>query len=575
MYISDYRRRTQAAFLVFLVFFLLSLARLLYIQFFRGQYLTDLAQKQHNFFLELEPRRGTVYDTNLKPQAVNLACDSIYAAPRQMSETDKTRIIEALLPVLKSDRSFLQERLSRNKSFVWIARKVSAEQSEAIRKLNLKGLGFIKESKRCYPNDYLSSQIIGFANIDNKGLEGLELAYDHYLRGSPGWALLLRDARSKSLDLNQRMSASRDGADVVLTIDEVIQYIAERELDKAYRSSRARGASIIVMNPYTGAILAMANRPTFDLNHPADASKDQMRNRAVCDMFEPGSVFKIVTASAALQEARVDEQSRFFCENGEYRFANHTLHDHRSHGWLTFQEVIEQSSNIGTCKVAQLVGPETLCRYIKAFGFGSRTGIDLPGEIPGKVKDARNWSSTSITAVPMGQEVGVTALQLACAISVIANGGTLMKPYIVQEIRDARGRRIEVSGPQVVTENVLSPETCARVRKLLIGVVENGTGKMAKMDDFTAAGKTGTAQKVEPNGTYSHDKFIASFIGFAPAENPAAVIVVMIDEPRGTYFGGTVSAPVFKNVASEVIKYLKAKQKTVDVVSLDETFSSR
>ncbi|MDD5347806.1 MAG: penicillin-binding transpeptidase domain-containing protein, partial [Candidatus Omnitrophica bacterium] len=386
---------------------------------------------------------------------------------------------------------------------------------------------------------------------------------------------LVRDARSKNLDLNPRMSAPRDGFDLVLTIDEIIQYIAERELEKAFRTSRARGASIVVMDPATGAILAMANRPTFDLNHPSGAGKEQMRNRAVCDMFEPGSVFKIVTAAAALQEAKVDERSRFFCENGEYRFASHTLHDHRPHGWLTFREVIEQSSNIGTCKVAQLVGPEMLYRYIKAFGFGSKTGIDLPGEIPGKVKEVRRWSKTSITAVPMGQEVCVTSLQLACALSVIANGGTLLKPYIVAEIRDPRGQAIEVSGPQVVSERVLSPETCARVRKLLIGAIESGTGKMARMDDFTAAGKTGTAQKVESNGTYSHDKFIASFIGFAPAENPAAVIVVTVDEPRGTYFGGTVSAPVFKNVAGEIIKYLKAKQKTVDIVSLDETFSSR
>jgi cell division protein FtsI (penicillin-binding protein 3) len=356
---------------------------------------------------------------------------------------------------------------------------------------------------------------------------------------------------------------------VVLTLDEVIQFIAERELDKAYKSYHAKSAIIIVMDPHTGAILALANRPTFDLNGHKKAERDQIRNRSICDLFEPGSVFKIVTASAALQEQKVAEADRFFCENGTYRVANHILHDHQPHGWLTFREVIEQSSNIGTTKVAQILGPDIIYQYVRNFGFGSKTGIDLPGEIAGMIKQPRFWSKTSIGAVPIGQEVGVTALQLASAISVIANGGQLMKPYIVKEIRDKYGETIRQVQP-VIVRNAISVDTAARVKKILTTAVENGTGKLAKIQGFTAAGKTGTAQKLEANGAYSHNKFVASFIGFAPAEDPVIAIAVVVDEPHPYYFGGVVAAPVFKNVATDVLRYLKMKQSVNKVMALNE-----
>lgn len=573
MYIENYSRRTKAAFLLFFILLILSSARLFYIQFKSSKYLASLAKKQQNFFMELEPRRGTIYDANLKPQAVNLACDSVYGSPNEIPEKEKEFIIKKLIPILNVEESYLKSRLSRNKSFIWLCRKITPQQAQAIKKLNFKGIGFIKESKRCYPNSYLASQIIGFAGLDNNGLEGLEMYYDSYLKGQAGWAVLLRDARSKKLDLYEKMMMPRDGYDLVLTIDEVIQYIAEKELDKAFRMYRAKAASIIVMDPKTGRILAMANRPDFDLEDRQTINIEKARNRAVCDLFEPGSVFKIVTASAALEEKKVTEQDRFFCENGKYQVANHILHDHRPHGWLTFKEVIEQSSNIGTCKVAQKLGLEVLYRYIKLFGFGTKTGIDLPGEISGIAKDSRGWSKTSISAIPMGQEVGVTALQLANAISVIANGGFLMKPYIVNQIRDKQGQTIKSFSP-IVVRQVLSPETSARVKKILIGVLENGTGKLARLTDFTAGGKTGTGQKLEPNGSYSHDKFMASFIGFAPAEDPQLAVVVVIDEPRGNYFGGVVAAPVFKNVCSDALRYLKNRENTNDVMAFHEVYSA-
>lgn len=569
MYIVNYRRRVHAVFLFFFVFLIICIARLFFIQIFHSNYFAEIAQKQHSLFVELEPRRGTIYDLNLKPQAVNVSVDSLYASPSTIPDKDKDLIIKQLIPILNVNYAYLKDRLYRKKSFVWLARKISPLQSEAIKRLNIKGLDFFKESRRSYPNSYLASQVIGFCGLDNLGLEGAELYYDNYLQGMPGWALILRDARQKKLDLEQRMAMPSDGYNLILTIDEVIQYIAERELDKAFKVFHAKGASLIVMDPHTGAILAMVNRPTFDLNQYNNVDKDYRRNRSISDLFEPGSVFKIVTASAALEEKKVVEEDKFFCENGAYRVGGHTLHDHRPHGWLTFREVVEQSSNIGTVKVAQILGPEALYRYIKLFGFGVKSGVDLPGEISGMIKEPRFWSKTSISAVPMGQEVGVTALQLASAISVIANGGQLMKPYIVKEIRDKQGEVIKAF-PPVAARKVISGDTANRVKKMLTGVVEEGTGKLAKIKGFSAAGKTGTAQKLEPNGAYSHNKFMASFIGFAPAEEPVITVVVIVDEPRPYYFGGVVAAPVFKNVAGDVLKYLKGRGPITEALVLDE-----
>lgn len=530
-----------------------------FIQFFRSDYLASLAKKQHNLFIELEPRRGTIFDANFHPLAFNVAVDSLYGSPNEIPDKDKPGLINKLSGILKLDYTYLRDKLNRKKSFVWLARKITPEQTQAIRALKIKGIDFIKESKRSYPNGYLLSHIVGFAGLDNAGLDGIELNYDLYLKGEPGWALFLRDARQKKLDIWEKMILPKDGFDVVLTIDDVIQFIAERELDKVYKATHAKGASIVVMDPHTGAILALANRPTFDLNEYREAPKESMRNRAIADMFEPGSVFKIVTASAVIEEGKVSEEQRFFCENGSYKIAGHVLHDHTSHGYLSFREVIEQSSNIGTCKIAQILGQDSLYQYVKKFGFGDKSGIDMPGEISGSIKNPSFWSKTSITAIPMGQEVGVTALQLTAAISVIANGGNLMKPYVVKEIKDKMNVRIKAFSP-VFVRKVMSLDTSFRVRKILIGAVEEGTGKLAKIPGVSIAGKTGTAQKIEPGGAYSHDKFVASFIGFTPAEDPLIAMAIIVDEPHPYYFGGVVSAPVFKNTASDILRYLKTKE---------------
>jgi len=550
--------------LVFFIFLLLCVGRLFFIQFFRSSYLTSIAKKQHNQLVELEPRRGTIYDCNLKAQAFNMSMDSLYAVPGEIK--GKENVINQLNSILGLKRSYLEDRLNRKKSFIWLARKLNPDKSATIKKLNIKGLGFLKETKRIYPNSYLASHIIGFSGMDNVGLEGVERDYNRHLKGIPGWAIFLRDARQKKLDIWEKMVVPVDGEDLVLTIDEVIQYIAERELDKAFKDFHAKGASIIVMDPHTGRILALANRPTYDLNDHSEVSKDSMRNRAICDLFEPGSVFKIVTASGALEEKKVTEEDVFFCENGTYKVGGRILHDHMPHGLLTFRQVIEESSNIGTVKVAQLLGPDKLYHYVRAFGFGSKLGIDLSGEISGMISPPKLWSKTSITSIPMGQEVGVTALQLASAISVIANGGQLMKPYIIDSVRDIQGRLIKQNKP-VLIHKVISIDTAMRIKKILTGVIEEGTGKLAKVSGFSAAGKTGTAQKLEPNGTYSHNKFVASFIGFSPAEDPILTIVVIVDEPHPSYFGGVVAAPVFQKVASDAIRYIKGNELPLEALA--------
>ncbi len=555
MYIKEYPRRFYCIFFIFLIFFICLVGRLFFIQFYTGRYLSALAKKQQNLFIELEPRRGIIYDSRMRPLAINIVMDSLYACPRAIK--DKEDIADTLAPILKSDRSYLENRLSRNKYFIWLARKISPAQAEQIRALKKKELGFIKENKRGYPNGYLAAHVIGFVDLDNRGLEGLELLYDKYLRGVPGWAVFFRDARQNKLDLWQQMVPPKDGYDLVLTIDEVIQYIAERELDRAFKTFHAAGASIVVLDPYSARVLAIASRPSFDLNSVSSVSLDVRRNRAICDLFEPGSVFKIVTASAALEEDKVKEEDKFFCENGSYRVANNILHAHTTHGWLTFREIIEQSSNIGTTKVAQTLGPQIIYRYARLFGFGNATAVDLPGEINGMLKEPKFWSKTSIAAIPIGQEVGVNSLQLAVAISAIANGGNLMRPYIVERIQDKNRTVIKENGPLLV-RRVISENTASRMRSILQGAVQQGTGKLAKPADFTAAGKTGTAQKLEADGRYSHNKFVASFIGFAPAEEPLIAIAVVIDSPRPYYFGGVVAAPVFKKVAEDVLKYLKA-----------------
>jgi len=545
-------------FLFLIVCLIISSAKLTFIQIFRSKHLANLAQKQHNYLIKLEPVRGAIYDQRLKSLAFNVTVSSLYANPRMMTDKAKKAAIKMLPSIINADREFIEKRLNKKKYFVWLARKLPAEIAKKVKRLKIKGLSFKKESKRYYPNQSLAAHIIGFAGTDNVGLEGIELKYNNFLKGEVGWSQILRDAKQRELLIEKNYVAPTDGFNLILTIDETIQYLAERALEEAYQKHNAKGGSIIIMNPRTGEILALANRPTYDLSNVRNSKEASRTNRAVSFMYEPGSVFKIVTAAAALEEGIAKEEDVFYCENGAYRVANHTLHDHRPHKNLTFKEVFEKSSNIGVTKIAQKLGPDKIYEYAKKFRFGLPTGIDLKGEVRGILKPPSKWSKTSIGAIPIGHEVTVTPLQLVCAISAIANNGVFMKPFVVKYIKDNNDQTIKSFEPEVL-DQVISEETARRVTAILTGVVENGTGRRAKIDGVAVAGKTGTAQKVV-NGTYSHGKFDASFIGFAPADDPKVAVVVVFDEPHPNHYGGTVSAPVFKKVVEDVLKYLKTSE---------------
>ncbi len=550
------RKRQLAVFVFFILSLSILVLRLLYIQVVKHGFYKKIADEQHTVSLEIAPKRGTIFDRNMKVLAVNLHSDSIFANPRIMK--DKRKAAGAISRILGLSEDFVYERLSKNKSFVWIKRKVSPEASARIKALKIGGIDIIQESERSYPDKALACHVIGTVDIDNNGLEGLELYYDKYLKGEPGWVVSTRDAKRKLLESYQyEYIPPKNGLNLVLTIDEVIQSIAERELAKTFNKFNAKGASIVVMDPRTGDILALANMPNYDLNDAKNRSKESIRNRAINDFFEPGSVFKIVAASAVLEEKAVGLSDKFDCENGEWHMGRRILHDHTPHGIMTFKEIIEKSSNIGTVKVALRMGQEKMYKYMKLFGLYEKTGIDLPGEVSGINRPIKGWSKVSMYAIPMGQEVTTTALQLTCAIAVIADNGYRVRPRVVRQITDPAGRVIK-EFPVNVPNRVLSTDTVLKMRSVLNGVVNSGTGKKAKMEDYESGGKTGTAQKVE-QGTYSHNRFVGSFIGFAPVDKPVLAVVVCVDEPHPVYYGGDVAAPVFRNVVNDTLRYLSLK----------------
>lgn len=557
MHNGIFRARQLVIFLFFLVSLSLLVLRLAYLQVIRHPFFAAIANEQHTVSMELPAKRGAIFDRNMRVLAVNLNVDSVYVNGREIKY--KRKVARLLASALDLDEQYVFERVSRDKLFVWLKRRIPPEEAARVKRLKLKGVGFIKESKRFYPNRDSACHVVGIADIDNRGLEGLELVYDRYLKGENGWLTSTQDARQKLLkSYRDDFLLPRNGLSLVLTIDEVIQSIAERELAAAFKKHHAKGASIIVIDPTNGDILALANLPAFDLNAPAGRPIESIRNRAINDFFEPGSVFKVITASAILEEHAVDVNDTFDCENGEWHVARRVLHDHTPHGVMTFREIIEKSSNIGTLKAASRLGAAKMYQYMRAFGFYEKSGIELPGEVIGMNRPLARWSSVSMYAIPMGQEVTTTVLQLARAIAVVADNGYLVKPRIVKEIINDKGETVKEFPPRA-TRKVLSPVIAAKVRGILEGVIESGTGKKARIEEYAAGGKTGTAQKVEPGGVYSHERFVASFIGFAPVARPQLAVAVCFDEPRPVYYGGDVAAPVFKNVVDASLKYLNAK----------------
>jgi cell division protein FtsI (penicillin-binding protein 3) len=468
--------------------------------------------------------------------------------------------------VLDLDAASLASRLSEAKEarrgFVWLARKVDAERAEAVRALKLKGVYSIEEQKRRYPNGPLAAHVLGYIGGEEKGeekgLAGVEQIYDASLKGEAGSLVFDKDARRKAFESEGR--APSDGRTVVLTIDQTVQYIVERELAAAVERTHAKSGASVVLDPRTGEILALANAPTFDPNEAAGTSAEARRNDALQNIYEPGSTFKVVAYAASLEEKLITPETRIECP-GSIALPGRVVHDH-AHGSLTATEALAKSSNVAAIKLGQRLGNDRLYSYIRRLGFGSKTGVELPGETAGLVRPVSKWQPGSIGSVPIGQEVGVTPVQMAAAYAAVANDGVRVAPHLVREVRDAEGRVVEQSQPE--QRRVVSEETARELRGMLESVTLKGTAKAARLEGYTAAGKTGTAQKVDPKThAYSQTKYVASFVGFAPVDKPAAIIIVVLDEPEGLHQGGQVSAPVFSAIADQILPYLDVMPDTV------------
>jgi cell division protein FtsI (penicillin-binding protein 3) len=528
--------------------------RLGYLQLVRhGDYLAR-AQRQQQRTIEITPQRGIIYDRNMHPLAMSVGVKSAFAVPAEIA--DESLAAHLLSGIVNVPQEVLEARFQSSRSFAWISRKLPPEKVEAVAALNLKGVYFQEENQRFYPKRDLAAHVLGFVDTDEKGLGGIESEFDGLIRGKSEKIIVMADARQRWFDGSE---AQRErGASVVLTLDEKIQYIAQRELTAAIDKTHAQAGSVIVMNPNNGEILALANWPRFNPNAATSAPPEARMNRSVSAVYEPGSTFKLITLAAAFDQGLIRSDDVFDCENGAIILAGHRIHDHKRFGLLTVADILAKSSDVGAIKIALLLGPQKFYEYIRGFGFGALTGVDMPGESRGLLHRPDNWSGISIGSVSMGQEVGVTPIQLITAVSAIANGGTMYRPHVVQTLR--RSTKV-IAGDgflaQMEPHRVIRPETAATLRRLMEGVVLGGTGVLARLDGWTAAGKTGSAQKIDPaTGRYSRNNFVASFTGFTPINNPAVTILVSIDSPVGLHEGGPVAAPVFKRIAEQVLPYL-------------------
>ncbi len=513
------------------------------------------ASRQYNHLATLQPERGRVFDREGRVLATSVAVPSVYAVPREIKQPE--RMMATLAPFLDTPNDTLRRRLTSRASFVWLARQVNPGSLTHLRERRLPGIDFLTEMRRYYPKHHLAGQLLGFVGIDGQGLGGVEYAYDQMLRADPRRVRLQRDAMGRRLRLTLgALPEQPRGSDIYLTLDERLQHVAEKALADQVEQLEARSGLVVAMHPHTGDILAMASYPFFNPNAFQDAAqRSWRRNRSVTDPVEPGSTFKVVLAAAVLEEEAIEPGETFFCEEGEIRRGRRRLRDHHPYGELSFADVFAYSSNIGAVKIAERLTADRFYHYIQRFGFGQRTRIDLPGEDAGLVYPPHRWSKLSHDSLALGQELTVTPIQLLRAFAAIANGGWLIQPRVVAHV-DNEGQRQEIAPRS--RQRILSQRTTAQLTSILTGVVAHGTGKNAAIEGYAVAGKTGTAQKVEPNGGgYSRDRVLTSFAGYVPAENPQIVMLVMVDEPQRSRWGGLAAAPVFRQVAQQAMHYLQ------------------
>ena len=531
--------------------------RLVYLQVFSYGKFERRAEHQQQRTEEVSAPRGIIFDRNGQELAMSINVDSVFAVPSEMPKPAST--ISLIARITKQDPRELLAKCEAARTFCWLARKPDPEISARIRSLNLRGIYFQKEAKRYYPKGDLAAQVLGYVGMDDTGLSGIEREFEDKLHGRPGQMLISVDARKKWFGSVEKQP--EPGENVVLTIDDKIQYIAERELDTAMAQNHAISGTVIIENPHTGEILALANRPTFNPNISSEITPARLKNHAISDIYEPGSTFKLVTISAAVDQGLARPDELIDCQKGSIVLFGRRIHDWHPWGVIPVSEVLAESSDVGAIKIALRMGDERMYKYIRAFGFGQQTGIELPGETRGMTKPLSRWSKVSIGAIAMGQEIGISAVQLSAMISSIANDGILLRPHIVA------GEIQQQNAPQTVAfrptdaRRVVSPTTAALMRQMMQGVVLHGTGRKAVLEGYSAAGKTGTAQKFDPAiHKYSHTKFWSSFAGFAPINNPAITVVVIFDSPWAPTTvkreGGWIAAPVFHRIAQQVLEYL-------------------
>ncbi|MGA2201301.1 MAG: penicillin-binding protein [Terriglobales bacterium] len=538
----------------FLCFWLLAICvRLVYLQIFCYGDFERRAQHQQQRSFDLSPKRGVIYDHAGRELAMSIQVDSAFVVPSEAPDLANT--ISLIARITKDNPRVVLADCRAHRTFCWVARKADAEVIERIRALNLQGIHFQKEPKRFYPKRELAAQVLGYVGTDDQGLSGLEWQFNQQLQGKPGKLMISVDARKRWFASVEKEPEA--GNNVVLTIDQNIQYIAERELDRGMEETHAIAGTVIVENPHTGEILALTNRPTFNPNIRKEIKNEALKNRAVSDVYEPGSTFKMVTISAGLEEKITRPDEMFDCQMGSIVINGMRIRDSRPHGMLSVADIIAESSDVGAIKVALRLGDERFYKYIRAFGFGQQTGIELPGETRGLTKPVERWSKVSIGAISMGQEIGISPLQLVSLISTIANDGMRVPPRIVAGTIEPQNAPQTAAFQLAEGTRVISSLTAAEMRQMLQGVVLHGTGRKAILEGYSSAGKTGTGQKVDPaTGAYSKTKYVASFAGFAPINDPQIAVVVILDSPVGLHQGGQVSAPVFQRITQQALEYL-------------------
>ena len=553
--VSAGRALFVAAFIGFWMFVIS--ARLVYLQFSQYDTLANRARQQQQNSIETSPQRGELLDRQGRELARSVQTVSLFLDPEGLDAQTLDQSAQQVAKILNVKPADLAQEfrnaLDDKRRFIWIARRLDPDLAAQVTALNLPGIHTQLEPKRFYPNGSLAAHVLGYVGLDGQGLGGVEQSYNEKISGEPGQLFLEKDAKGKAYESYE--IAAKPGQTVVLTIDQSIQYIAEQALQDAVQRTRAKSGTVIVLDPRSGDILALANAPTFDPNKVAEAKPETRSNWALQNIYEPGSTFKVVAFSAAIEKKLARPEDRIDCQMGAITVAGRLIHDHHPYGVLTLSEALAKSSNIAAIKLGLRVGDQTMYDYIKSYGFGSKTGIELPGETAGIVRKVERWQPSSIGSIAMGQEVAVTPVQMVAAFGALANDGVRIAPHLIREVRSADGTVVYSAQPE--QRRVISAETAIALRGMLEGVTLNGTAKKAQLDGYSAAGKTGTAQKIDPRTkAYSATKFVGSFVGFAPVSNPQVVIIVVMDEPSGAYHGGDVAAPVFREVAEQILPSL-------------------